>query len=222
MPTFANILDAARTHLDDDKAVNWQDPRLFPKLQEAFRELKVTLQVNGDQLTRSVTGVIDVPAGTTDLTEVTDYPIDLIEPIWLKERQINQENQDFTDMKEVRFIPNSQQQTTLNWWSWRNNKIYLLGSLNDEQVQIRYRSNLVDPVYTDEFLTVIEGEIFLSYRTAALALQSVKDNRWKDLDAIAKNNLQMVEIQAAKKAQNLPTKRIGYHRRYWNTRGMWW
>jgi hypothetical protein len=222
MPTFGEILDRARTHLDDDKAVNWQDYRILPKLQEAYTELKITLQMNGDQLTREVSAVLDVPANTTDLTTVVNYPTDLVEPIWLKERQVNQQNQDFADMVEVRFIPNAQQTTTLNWWAWRSNKIYLLGSLNAEQVQLRYRRNLTDPTLVSASLDVIEGETFLTYRTAALALQSIKDMRWKDLDTIAKNNLQMVEIQAAKKAQNLPTKRIGYHRRYWNTRGMWW
>lgn len=221
MPTFADILNQARTHLDDDKAINWQDYRLLPKLVAAYDELKATLQLNGDQLTKEVSSIMTVNAGVTDLTTVTGYPTDLVEPIWLKERQTGGTDQDFADMTEVRFIPNVQQQTTLNFWCWRTNKVLLLGALNSVQVQLRYRRNLTDPSLISASLDVIQGEIYLSYRTAALAMNSIgKDGT--NLAKTAQMNLDMIIGLNSKKAQNLPTKRIGYHRRYWTSRGLWW
>src|ERR1035437_6370810 len=114
--TAFQVLESARIHLNDEIGLIWTDNRLLPKLQEAHRELKNELLLNGIPVIYEVSVVLSVPALTTDLTTVTNYPSDLLSPIELKERSVGGQNIDFTGMSQVNFIPNSQQATTLNYW----------------------------------------------------------------------------------------------------------
>src|SRR5690348_7524569 len=127
--TTFQCLESARIHLNDEMGLMWPDNRLLPKFQEAHRELKNELILNGIPVVHEVSVVLTVPAGTTDLTTVTNYPSDMLIPIWLKERQVGQQNVDFTDMVQVSFIPNTQQEVYLNYWAWIEEKIMLLGAI---------------------------------------------------------------------------------------------
>jgi hypothetical protein len=84
------VLDSARVHLNDVGKTIWPDSVLLPFLQEAHRELRVEVVLNGIPVTNEVTGVLSVPAQTTDLSSVVGYPLDMIVPIWLKERQVGE------------------------------------------------------------------------------------------------------------------------------------
>ena len=50
----------------------------------------------------------------------------MILPIWMKERQLGQWNQDFVDMVEVDFLPNIDLDVYLHYWCWYQNTILLL------------------------------------------------------------------------------------------------
>lgn len=217
--TAYQVLESSRIHLNDEMALYWPDNRLLPKLQEAHRELNNELVLNGIPVLHQVSVTLSVPANTTDLTTVTSYPADMIVPIWLKERQVGQQDQDFTDVQQVNFLPNIQKDTTLNFWSWIGEKIMLVGALNATEVQLRYEKTMTTPVQVNDTIGVYLGESFLSYRTAALAAASIKDyDQSKYLDGIAQTNLGKVIGLNVKALQNLPVKRIPYHRRYGNGR----
>lgn len=221
--TTFQALESARIHLNDEMGLNWPDNRLLPKFQEAHRELKNELILNGIPIVHEVSIILTVPAGTTDLTTVTNYPSDMLIPINLKERQVGQQNVDFTDMVQVSFIPNTQQEVYLNYWAWIEEKIILLGALNATEVQIRYTRELTVPVEVNDPIGVLLGETFLSYRTAALAALSVKDyDQATALDAIAKDNLLNVITFNVKGLQNIPGRRRPYHRRYRNGNNWFW
>jgi len=212
-----DVLMAARTHLNDDSAINWPDSRLMPKFQEAFRDLQLSLELNGIQVLNEVTADLTVNAGVTDLTTVTGYPIDLITPIWLKEKQVNEDDSFLTSMTPVDFIPNVDQDITLNWWSWQSNKILLLGALVAVMVQLRYRRKLVVPTLNSQDIGVIQGETFLSYRTAAIALGSIKDYQGRD-EMNSQANMRLGDLMAFltnHESQMLLAKRQPYHRRNW-------
>jgi hypothetical protein len=209
--TAAQVLDSARAHLDDFQGTLWTDPRLLPMLQEAHRELQAKLLLNGLQIMNEVTPVLTVPALTTNFSLVTGYPTDLVEPIWMKERQVGQLNEDFADMQEVDFIPNVRQSTELVWWCWQEEKIIFLGATNNVEVQLRYRRYLTTPLTVNDTIGVLLGENHLSYRTASLASNSVGRPR-KDLEGAAQSNLDIVIRAAVKELQNLPAKRRPYHR----------
>jgi len=221
--TSFQVLESARIHLNDEMGLLWPDNRLLPKLQEAHRELKNELILNGIPVVHEVSVVLTVPANTTDLTTVTNYPSDMLIPIWLKERQVGQQNVDFTDMLQVSFIPNTQQEVYLNYWAWIQEKIILLGALNVTQVQIRYNRDLNFPIQVNDTIGVLLGETFLSYRTSALAALSVKDyDQANALDAIAKGNLYNIIAFNVKGLQNIPGRRRPYHRRYRNGNNWFW
>ena len=221
--TTFQCLESARIHLNDEMGLMWPDNRLLPKFQEAHRELKNELILNGIPVVHEVSVVLTVPAGTTDLTTVTNYPSDMLIPIWLKERQVGQQNVDFTDMVQVSFIPNTQQEVYLNYWAWIEEKIMLLGAINATEVQIRYTRELTVPVEVNDTIGVLLGETFLSYRTSALAALSVKDyDQASALDSIAKDNLLNVITFNVKGLQNIPGRRRPYHRRYRNGNNWFW
>lgn len=221
--TTFQVLESARIHLNDEMGLLWPDNRLLPKFQEAHRELKNELILNGIPVVHEVSATLTVPAGATDLTTVTNYPSDMLIPIWLKERQVGQQNVDFTDMLQVNFIPNTQQEVYLNYWAWIEEKIMLLGALNDVEVQIRYTRELTVPLEVNTTIGVLLGETFLSYRTSALAALSVKDyDQAQALDAIAKDNLLNVITFNVKGLQNIPGRRRPYHRRYRNGNNWFW
>lgn len=212
--TVSQVLDAARTHLNDDMRINWPDQFLMPKLQEAHRELQLILVANGIPTVNATATVLTVPALTTDLTTVTGYPTDLIEPIWLKERAANQQMVDFMDMTERDFIPNFQQIPELVFWAWVGEKIILLGATTVREVQLRYRRKLVTPTLTTDTIGILLGELYLSYRTASLAMASSNQpTRAMELKKDAKENVGMIISTAVKEMQNLPAKRRPYHRR---------
>jgi hypothetical protein len=211
------VMMSARTHLNDDSAINWPDPNLLPKLQEAFRDLRLELELNGIQVIDEVSADLTVPTNTTDLSTVTNYPTDMITPIWMKEKQVGETDAFLISMTPIDFIPNVDQDITLNWWSWQMNTIKLLGALNPVVVQLRYRRDLLVPKLNSDSLSVIMGESYLSYRTAAIAFASVKDFASADrMDARAEMNKgKLIQFFTNYEKQLLPAKRQPYHRRNW-------
>lgn len=218
-------LDSARAHLNDVGASIWSNASLFPFLQEAHRELRSKVILNGIPVIDEVTGVLSVPAGTTDLTAVAGYPVDLIVPIWMKERQAGDpNNSDFIDMTPRDFLPNINQDIWLFWWCWRKEKILVVGSLNAEEVQIRYRRQIPTPNAAGDSVGWLGAENYLSYRTAALACNSVGEGeKGQGLTDTANNNMDTVIRLNVKQMQSLPARRRPYHRRFANNniiRGM--
>lgn len=208
---------AARTHLNDDSGINWPDPNLLPKFQEAFRDLRLELELNGIQVVDEVTADITVPAGQTDFTLNASYPTDLISPIWMKEKQVGQTDAYLLDMTPIDFIPNVDQDITLNWWCWRKNKIFFLGALNDVVVQMRYRRDILFPTLNSDNIGVLLGESYLSYRTASIAFSTAKDFVSSDrMQLRADINLKkLISYFTTYEKQILPAKRQPYHRRNW-------
>ena len=207
---------AARTHLNDDDAINWPDPNIFPKMQEAYRVLQLELTSRGMQYVKNVSQILTVPAGTTDLTTVTNYPTDLISPIWLKEKLPNEAVGFFVDMVPVDFIPQVQQDIHLTWWTWQRNKILVLGALNDVNVQIRYERTLTVPTANTDDIGIYLGEVYLTYKTAALCFGAAKDYKGRDeMERQAMENLdKLLQFNTTRDMQKLPAKRRAYHRRF--------
>lgn len=217
---LADVYKRARTLLNDDDANNWPDHRLATKAVMAFEELESELVIHGLPIIHAVSAIMTVPSMTVDdsnldLSTVTGYPADLLIPIWMKERQVGQMNQDFVDMVEVDFIPNVPIDVYLRYWQWYQNTIMLRGSLNPVQVQLRYQRYLPVPGVNTDSLIVPLAQLFVANRTAALAAYSAGDRqRWEDLTGEALNNLERLMVWNVKELQDLPAKRRPYHRGY--------
>ena len=212
------VLNSARSHLNDELGLNWPDTRMIPKLQEAHRELRTKLALVGVEVVHEVSAIMTVPAytnddGVLDLSTVTGYPTDMIQPLSLKERQVGDMNIDFCDMTKVDFIPNTVKSYQLTFWSWQQETIIVLGSLVNTQVQIRYVRNIPTPQVATDTIGYIYGENYLSFRTAALCAASVGNNdKCTYLTSQADLNLSDVIRFNVKALQNMPAKRRPYHR----------
>jgi hypothetical protein len=208
-------LDVARSKLNDAAGTRWTDAALLTYLQQAHRELQVRLDLEGLPVIQAVTVALTVPALVTDFSTVVGYPTDLVEPQWMKEKQVGQQDRDFVNMVEVSFIPQLQQDPQrLNYWCWQEEKILFLGSTTDVIVQLRYLRGLPAITSGSSPIGFIFGENYLGPRCAALAGDPTGDDtgfqRWTDeananIDAIVRMNV--------KGLQALPARRQPYHRR---------
>lgn len=217
MATVIEALTAARAHLRDFEATLWTDPKLMPLMQEAHRELQLKLRVNGVPVLSAVTTALSVPALTTDLTTVTGYPTTLVEPIWLKVRNVGGTNADYKDVDERKFVPNSTQDSEIWYWAWIGERVLINGSTQAKEIQLRYRRRLTLPTQVSEEIGIIGGELYLSYRMAGLALGG---NGGAEFNGQAIKLLDQIVVAAAKEEQNLPVRRQGYHRG--TNRKSWW
>ena len=223
-----DVLSRARTHLNDDDASDWPDYRLFPKLQQAFEELEAELYLAGIPIINQQNVIMLIPAYDInanngvplDMSTLPGYPRDMILPIWMKERWPGQQWRDFVDMVETDFAPVTTTDVYLRYWWWTGGKIYLMGSLNDNQVLLRYQKFLPLPGVNTDSISVPLGQLHLSYRVAALAAASLPEGRQLaiDLDTRAAANLDKIVRMNSKQQQNLPTKRRPYHRGYGRNR----
>src|ERR1035441_8372568 len=217
---LSDVFKQARTLLNDDDAVNWPDYRLHTKAIVAFEELEAELIIAGIPIINSVSAIINVPPVTVDdsnlnLSTVVGFPTDIIIPIWMKERQIGNRNQDFVDMTEVDFIPNIDLYISLHYWCWYQNTIMLRGALNSVQVQLRYQRYLSIPDVNTDSLVIPLGQLFIANRVAALAYQSTGNRQmWLDLTTMANTNLIRIIDMNIKEMQDMPAKRRPYHRGY--------
>jgi len=215
---LGDVYKRARSLLNDEEAANWTDYKLSLKAVIAFEELEAELILAGIPIIHSISAILTVPAMTTDdlnqdLSTVAGYPTDLIIPIWLKERQVGQQNQDFIDMVEVDFIPNIALDVYLHYWCWYQNTIMLRGSLNANQVELRYQRYLPIPGVNTDSVIVPLGQLFLANRIAALAYYSAGNRQaWMDLSDTAMTNLNRIIDMNVKELQDLPAKRRPYHR----------
>ena len=216
MALVANVLDTARTHLNDDGGAMWPDNNIMPKMQEAFREMLLELENNGLSVIRELSTVMTVAIGDTDLSLNVAYPTDLIMPMEMKERQVGQLNSDFIPMTKVDYIPNVDQDLRLIWWSWRTDKILLLGALQANQVQLRYQGSLTIPTKNSDTIPFIFAEMFLSRRTASLCYASV--GNFDRADYFGKDAAIMlakvIQMNVNRDLQTMPAKRQPYHRRF--------
>jgi hypothetical protein len=224
---FGDVLGRARTLLNDDDATNWPDTKLIPKAVQAFEELEADLILAGIPIINGQTIVLNVPAYLIfennnvpfDLSTVPNYPTDMILPIWMKERQLGDQYRDFVDMVEVDFIPITDVDIYLRYWCWYQNTITLLGAFNPVQVMLRYQRFLPVPGVNTDSIVVPLGQLFLAYRIAALAADSLGDRQRRiDLTDQADKNLDRIIRMNIKQQQNLPTKRRPYHRGYGRNR----
>jgi hypothetical protein len=219
MATIASdVLISARTHLNDDDAIIWPDYRLLPKLSEAYKELLNEFLLNGIETVEQTSAIITVPIATQDdvnidMSTLSGYPTDMIEPIWLKERMLGQTNDQFVDMTQCPTVPNITRGNNLISWAWIGNTIMLRGAFTTTQVQIWYLRNLTAPKLVSDPIVITLGETFLSYRTAALAYRSIGNTQMAGiLNSDAQSNLDKIIRRDVKRLQNMPAKRRAYHR----------
>lgn len=223
----SEILASVRTHLNDSQGILYPDQVLLPKLQEAQRELHLKMMSKGLPLFTEQTAIFTVPANVIDgvypeLGLIVGYPTNLIVPIGIKEKQVGQATNYFIDMVECSEIPKVQKSTTLRFWSWVQNRLFVLGALVDVQIQLTFRGELTMFSTVNDDVYPKLSENFLSYKCAALALNNPNSSQGGMIDRLnqsAYQNLDDLLSVNVKQMQNLPARKRGYsswrHYKYW-------
>lgn len=208
--TAALAISSARSYLNDFNAVAWSDAVLFPKLQEAHRELSAKLIANGVAAVRNQTAIISVPAlaiGTTGPINLPSTPSNMIVPISLSERDPGDDLDDLVLMTQVDFVPNVDPIEDLIYWAFLGQQIQLVGATSNKEVQLRYKGSLTMPLTVNDTLGISYAELYLGPRVASLALPDRKD-----LLGFANVNLLTVIQYNIVGEQGVPKRRIGYRR----------
>ena len=161
-------LNTARTLLNDDGSQLWTDPVLMPKLQAAHRELQIQMRANACPVTRDTTSALPVPANATTVTA----PTDMVEPITLWEKDGAEPDSLYVRMTEYDPLPVVARGNRLIWWRWAKESFEFVGSTVNRTIKIYYKRSITIPASATDPIGIIDGELYLGPRVAALAFGS--------------------------------------------------
>lgn len=173
MPELASVaLATARTLLNDDSASLWKNEALLPKLVVAHRELQAKMRSFACPVTRT-TVEIDVPAG---IDIPTGQPADIVEPVSVWEKYLTAPSGTpnvYVKMTEYDPLPiNLGGGNNLSWWRWSGTQIELNHCFVDKTIKILYKRMLPLPSDFSDSLGIIDAELYLGPRVAAIAFGS--------------------------------------------------
>lgn len=185
-------LNTARTLLNDDAAAIFTDPVLIPKLQQAHKELQIKLRQRACPVMKNY--YTETVAATT-LVFATP-PNDLIAPIRLWEKAVSDPVTAWAFMTEADPLPDVTQAATMIWWRWFEEAVGFVGSSAQRMVRMLYWRELTVPAANTDLIGVLDGELYLAPRTAALAALSVGEpgtaSKFPSLTALADQSIETV------------------------------
>src|SRR5271166_4361700 len=150
------VLATARTFLNDDAASNWTDAALFPKLQQAHKELQIKLRRAAAPLMKTTY----VEAITATNTVFATPPVDLVAPIQLWEKANADPVTLYALMTEADPLPNVAQVATMIWWAWIEEAVNFIGSSANRTVKMLYWRALPIPAVNTDLIGFINGELY--------------------------------------------------------------
>lgn len=171
-----SVMVVAKTALlNDPNGAIYPDTPMYPCMNKAYKELQTKLTRMGIPTTKEVDDLITVPAGTKELKDGFLLPPNMVLPVWLGERAVGA-TADYVDMVERQWEPTQKQSTNLLYWTWREDEIKLIGATTDRDVMIRYKKSLGSIVDAESPILIINCEVWLAQRTAAIAAATIGSN----------------------------------------------
>ena len=211
MPTLASdCFFTAKGRLNDLTGALYTDTNLLPYLQDAYKELQNELAAINAEVLEERSAVILVPNGTTSLGPdgANLQPSDMVVPITLFERTPGSQ-ETFMQMGETRWETQELPSSSLRKWNWKEEEIKLLGSNQSREVKIDYIKSLTVISGPNSAIKVSGSKLFLGVRTAALAAESIGENKSR-ADALhlrADVHLNKLLARAVRRQQALPVER---------------
>lgn len=177
--TAEYVLDLARS-IANDAALSLagnlladDQPYTYTLLNQAWRTLQRKLANSGyetlikEVLLNDFTPIVTAEAGLQVYFNWTEYwngsnvyetpvlPQDCIVPLRLWERTAGTVQQ-FVEMRPVNDgLPSISQASMFRYWDWRNDKVYMLGALQANDIRVRYCAYLADIVQQENGTTVV-------------------------------------------------------------------
>ncbi len=205
----SQIITGAKPLLNDPQGIIYNDTVLIPLVNKAYRELQTRLARAGMGVSKEVAERVPVPVGTTSLGDGSGLPLGLLYPIELKEGQPGTPTQNFFPMQEATWEPTAQQTTELRVWAWREDEIKFTGATTAREVYIRYMKGLTPISSPTSPIYILNSELFLEARTAAIAAGVLGENygRAEVLNKDAEQWYDVLVGTLTKRGQRLPVRR---------------
>jgi len=194
------------------------DTSLLPIINDEFEELWQVFVENDVPFVNKVFAPIVVGVGTTSIGPSSGslLPVDLLEPIQLEERATGStSNSDFVRMKERRFLPNANAVSTLDFWTWQEDQINLIGATTSRDVRIK---GIKAPTLLTKLQDTIPIGFVSNYLAAAVGAKAAltvlhNPNLAASNREIANERLSKLLSKYARKNQSLSVRRQGMRRR---------
>ena len=186
---MSQVLTTTRTYLNDDNAIQFPDPVLIPKVQEAHRELQEELWIVGSPLVRGQALLAYTSPGTTFPSLPTDFlcPTALFENAALSAVTAP----GWVPMTEAFYIPlGTAIAATLGWWCWQQESIVIAGASASRAVVVQYRRLVTIPVLSTDLIGILFGESYLAAKAAAIVAGTLGNaDLYTNMSALSKENL---------------------------------
>lgn len=173
--TAADITQqAAKAFMNDFNQETWTDSVLLPYLSQAVSELEQVYRIHEVSFQTRVGVTILVSIGDLLLAQL---PVDLIEPISLRERVQNSTDDWSRELTEVDDIdPNLDNSQSVSQWTWRNKQIYINPPITAREVRLLYTGTLTAIAVTGTTIDDSNSKAYLAARTAQLAFRNGANN----------------------------------------------
>ena len=173
--TAGDVLDFSRVLLNDQAATLYNNTAMLPVLKVAFRELQQKMNLNSLSVDKEQSAMITIPALATSIGFATTpaLPSNLLYPIELKEKIAGQPDATYTAMTRSPFVPDLTQVSRLMYWTWIQEEIRFVGATTAVPIYIRYYLNLAALSSASTVIPILDSDIFLAYRTAAIAATTI-------------------------------------------------
>lgn len=206
----STIITGAKPLLNDPQGIIYSDAALLPLVSKAYRELQTRLARAGMGVSKEVSDRVTIPVGTVSLGDGSGLPNGLLYPIEIKEGNPGAPFDQFYAMTESNWEPTAIPGQTLGVWSWREEEIKFVGATIVREILIRYMKGLTPLTSPTSPIYILNSELFLEARTAAIASAVLGEN-YTRADTLNKDAEQWYDVLVGtlvKRGQRMPVRRI--------------
>jgi hypothetical protein len=219
--TAGAVMTKVRSLLNDTAGQVYNNTVQVPYINMAMLELREYLELSNSPVTNFSDTVLTIPAGTTLINYITTpaLPQDLVDirQVWFRSTGQGP----YVPLTKRDFLPHwldGQDLYSFLFWAWYDNAIHLPSSSQINDLKLDYIKEIAEVVDANSQISLINGQSFLNYRTAALLCRYVKNDTEKaeDMDVNAQTSLDRTIGIESKGRQAITTRRRPFRQAYKN------
>lgn len=168
----SEVMDQALVYLNDMSQTLYTYTVQIPYLRTASENLEKELATVGIQIQRAESSVITVTAGNTTLTPPSDFFL----PIELKERNVGENENQWTPMDEKVVLPLREPINYIEYWAFISNQVKVMECTVDKEIHMRYIRTLTAITAQSSLIDTPATKNYLSARTAELCARYIGMN----------------------------------------------
>lgn len=168
----SEVMDQAASILNDTALSLYTYAVQTPYLKQATEVLQKRLAVFGIQVERVVSASISVAANATYVT----LPADFLLPVSLQERNVGENDDQWVDMDERAWEPITEPIAYIEYWSFRNNRVYIRECSVAKEVRMKYIRTLTAISSSNSTVDVDASKNYLAAKTAELCARYIGQN----------------------------------------------